>query len=269
MRVPFKTFKRFEEIAHEHGSLVFKNKDHAEAGVTRRAMALHMTHEQYLEYLEGNSSNELPYFIGAIAPHVTAWWRGRIWRDYKSLCERHALQHTDEPLYVWSAACSTGEEALSAFITAHVVNCPVEVVGTDFDQGTVDAAIAGVYPHEDIERALTQQYRRLYFAPLASPAYTKPHVTVKDKVRKYVHFFKCDLRNDEPSEPPKHFDVILLCNVLQYWDGPLREAVLERIARRMHKGSTLYIGQKEDGYMNRRDLFEWRAASTYKLRGEK
>ena len=58
----------------------------------------------------------------------------------------------DEPLRVWVAGCSSGEEAYSLAmllmeeVAAARKNCPVQVFATDIDEEALQFARAGIYP---------------------------------------------------------------------------------------------------------------------------
>jgi chemotaxis methyl-accepting protein methylase len=96
------------------------------------------------------------------------------------------------PIPVWSAGCSTGEEAYSIAMAAlewsrgrHAV--PVRVWATDLHRGALDVAREGVYPAQAL-RDLPERLRTKYFEPVDGERFR-----VLDTVRHLVRFVVLNL----------------------------------------------------------------------------
>src|SRR5690606_33239418 len=64
---------------------------------------------------------------------------------------------------VWSAGCSTGQEAWSIAIAGLQAGARVDVVGTDLSQQAIERARRGVYTGFEIQRGLTARTMLRWF----------------------------------------------------------------------------------------------------------
>lgn len=153
------------------------------------------------------------------------------------LLERRAGQ-----VRIWSAACSTGQEPYSVAMLvqehfpadAHRVS----ITGTDLVPRVLDQARSGRYGQLEVNRGLP--------APLLVRWFVRDgrHWRVKEPVRRMVRFEQHNLVRD----PPIRCDVVLLRNVLIYFDTPTRVEVLGRVRDAMATDGALILGAAETMY---------------------
>ena len=149
---------------------------------------------------------------------------------------------TGEPLRLWSAAASTGQEAYSlAMILAdnHAVlgQRKVEILGTDIARAPLARAREGLYSQFEVQRGLPVQMLMKHFRKEAGGW------RLSGALRAAVEFREWNLIGD--LRPLGTFDVVFCRNVLLYFDQPTRTRVLEAIASRMAPDGVLYLGGAE------------------------
>jgi chemotaxis protein methyltransferase CheR len=153
-----------------------------------------------------------------------------------------AARSPGNPLRVWSAASSSGQEAYSiAMIVAEssgVLNGrKVEIVGTDIARGQLARAREGVYSQFEVQRGLPVQMLMRYFRKDDSSW------RIADVIRAMAQFREYNLLSD--LRALGRFDVVFCRNVLIYFDQPTKTRVLEGIAGLMPPDGLLYLGGAE------------------------
>jgi chemotaxis methyl-accepting protein methylase len=140
---------------------------------------------------------------------------------------------------VWSAACSTGEEAYTlAALAAESLGSPgaVCVFGTDVSSDAVRRAEEARYGHR-VRRDLDEAARDRYFVRDGTS------FVVRDELRRRVRFSQHNLVHDAAA-PPGHgpFDLIVCRNVLIYFAPATSAAVVATLARALAPRGRLLLG---------------------------
>lgn len=143
---------------------------------------------------------------------------------------------------IWCAACSTGQEPYSIAMMldqnpALTGGVPVEIVATDISDRCLERARQGLFTQFEVQRGLPIQMLMHYFTQ------QDDHWRISERLRQMVSFRKLNLI--EPAYNLGQFDVVLCRNVLIYFDGPTKSAVLERVASAMNPGGFLLMGAAE------------------------
>jgi chemotaxis protein methyltransferase CheR len=171
------------------------------------------------------------------------------------LCE---ARKASRRLRIWSAGCSTGQEAYS--LAMMIADRPdrwagwtVEILATDLSPGAVSRARSGRYSQFEIQRGLpiTQMLRR--FEQRGEQWH------VDEKLRGAVRF---QVHNLLEAPPPGQFDVVLCRNVLLYFSADVRRLVFGRIASAIALDGLLMLGAGET-VMGQTDQF----VSDFECRG--
>jgi chemotaxis protein methyltransferase CheR len=155
------------------------------------------------------------------------------------------LQHTNRAghrLTVWSAGCSTGEEAYTIAMLIHE-SClfpgwEVRVIGSDLSRRNVAAARRGIYRASSFRTT----------APEATSSYFEPAgegLRVVDWIRKVCHFGQLNLVDRSRSAIVGRVDVIFCRNVLIYFDLLTRRRVIDSLYERLVPGGYLLLGHSE------------------------
>ena len=141
----------------------------------------------------------------------------------------------------WSAASSTGEEAYSlAMVLARQGQRHWSVVGTDINSEVVARARDGIYPlvrSQGIHRDCLHRFCR---KGIGSRANT---FRVARSLRANVQFRLANLM--QPQAGLGEFDLIMLRNVLIYFDPASKRRVLAQVLRQLKPDGVLMVGHAE------------------------
>lgn len=140
---------------------------------------------------------------------------------------------------IWSAACSTGQEAYSiAMILAdNFPSVRANIVATDLADHVLAKGRSGRYTQLEINRGLP--------APMLVKHFERqgPSFEISSSLSSQVVFRKHNLLDNPPAEGP--FDIVFLRNVLIYFDVATKRDVLRRIRNSLAPGGYLFLGAAE------------------------
>jgi len=138
---------------------------------------------------------------------------------------------------VWSAGCSTGQEAWSLAMGALEAGANVEIHATDLCQRAVDKARLGVFTGFEIQRGLSAASMLRWFEPV------EDQWMARRELAEAVRFSRANLL-DEPVDGPR-FDIIFCRNVLSDMEPVRRGAVIDALERRLVDDGCLILGADE------------------------
>jgi chemotaxis protein methyltransferase CheR len=224
----------------------FRNRSALERGVRKRMSALLMTCcDGYLSYLRehGESRHELQKLLQFLTVGETYFFRYPSQFDAlkQRLMQRAA---TGEPIRIWSAGCSTGEEPYSIAICVMETlpdwrSRDVRIIATDINNHSLKSAREGVYSPWSIrgaDRGLVERY----FLRIGES------YVIRDEVKSLVEFRHLNLAGDDFSPfAPAHFDAIFCRNVLIYLSLETAAALVERFADTLRPSGKLFLGHAE------------------------
>ncbi|MCP1488333.1 two-component system CheB/CheR fusion protein [Pseudomonas fluorescens] len=211
----------------------------------------------YYNFLQGHP-DETEALLGDMLIGVTNFFRDReafeaLERDVipnlvKSL--EDSVPHREQ-VRIWSAGCSTGEEAYSlAMLVAEQLaldasGAKMQVFATDIDERAITHGRNGVYPEAIITDVPPPRLRQ-YFAKEKNQ-----HYRVRKEIREKVLFAKHSLLADPPFS---QIDLIVCRNLLIYLDREVQRDILQMFHFALRPGGYLFLGSSEsaDGCL---DLF--------------
>jgi chemotaxis protein methyltransferase CheR len=162
------------------------------------------------------------------------------------LLERELVQTRPRGLAVWSAAASYGDEAYStAMLLADLeqracIGRDWQILGTDISDRVLRSAVQAVYPQERLRHVTPEQLKRHC---LYGEGESQGLVQMQPKLRERVRFGQLNLC--QPITDLGPFDVVFLRNVLIYFDGPTKAAVMDRVLAQLRPGGLFFIGTAE------------------------
>jgi chemotaxis protein methyltransferase CheR len=149
-------------------------------------------------------------------------------------------------LRLWSAACSTGQEAysLAMLIREHFSSLmvwDVRIEGTDICAEVVERAQKGRYHRIEINRGLPARFVVRYFDRVGEDWVVKP------EVRQICNFRQANLCGPKLpfSRSTDRFDVIFLRNVMLYFSQETRRTLLAGVHRLLTPDGILFLGCSE------------------------
>lgn len=145
-------------------------------------------------------------------------------------------------LTIWSGACSTGQEvySLAMLMREHfpeLANWKVSILATDRSQPVLQAASEGNYSQFEVNRGLPATYLVKYFTQRGDRWLVKP------ELKRDIEFREMNLAQPWPILAP--FDLVLLRNVMIYFDVETKKTILKRIRGCLLPHGYLFLGGAE------------------------
>ena len=200
--------------------------------------------DEYLEMLL-DSTEELDQLYRDLLIGVTQFFRDPL--AFKFLSSNVIPQILEkkvgstEPIRIWSAGCSTGEEAYSIAIAFHEAlkddpNPPIiKLFATDVDQRALQHASSGVYPAEAFQ-AVPEEILARYFNKCPEG------FEITSEIRKSIVFAPHDLTNDAPFTK---LDLVTCRNLLIYFQPIVQKKVFSLFHFALQTGAYMFLGSSE------------------------
>jgi chemotaxis protein methyltransferase CheR len=159
----------------------------------------------------------------------------------------------ERKLDLWSAACSTGEEAYSlAMVVCENIpegqNWTTNLIATDLRGPAIISASRGSYPSSAI-RLIDSDLRNRYFVR-AEMNGRERHYTIAPGVRRLIAFRRANIYDAKFWKNIHHkYDLIICNNVLIYFHALAVKQTVERIAEVLKRGGLLMVMKNETGYI--------------------
>ena len=183
--------------------------------------------------------------VEALLNNETYFFRDRIMFDllaHEVLPDLAAKRAGVRRLSIWSAGCSTGQEALSlAMLFAEEPQrwegWRIDILGTDISSKAIAAARSGCYSQFEIQRGLGVTQMLRWFDE--TPQGWRPRRDLSRRIR----FNQRNLLDPPPDGGG--FDLVLCRNVLLYFDRTNRGRAFERLAEAVSPEGWLMMGAGE------------------------
>ena len=199
--------------------------------------------ESFAALLEKNP-NETELLMKDILIGVTRFFRDReFFEKLKVTALASILNHAaeNEPIRIWSAGCSTGEEAYSLAILMQELmeetgrKREIKIFATDIDTQAIERASKGVFP-ESISEDITPERLAKYFTE------KNDQYHISKEIRKMIIFAPHNMFSDPPFGK---LDLISCRNVLIYFQPVLQKAVFAIFHTALKNGGYLFLGKSE------------------------
>lgn len=223
--------------------------------LAKRLRALNMdSYKEYVRFVgEDPKGAEVQQLINAITtnktsffrePHHFAHVRDRLQELKVAAHKRPELRRA----YIWSAACSTGEEPYSLAMTVaetighELSSWDIKILATDIDSEVLGFAQRGAYGPEKT-RGLPARCRP-YFRPTRAADGT-PTQTVRDEIKRLVTFDRLNLM-DNAWPISEQFDHLFCRNVTIYFDRETQAKLYPKLLARLRPDGYFYAGHSEN-----------------------
>ncbi len=230
-------------------------------GLRMREAGFH-THEDYYRYLTSGVRGNVEWaaLVDRLTVHETHFLRDPRALEFLTqqvFPERMAARAPDDAVHVWSAGCSTGEEAYTLAMVLdrflHAAGCPQNfgVTGTDISLQSLATARAGLYGQRRA-RELPDDYLTRYFETVEGG-----RLRVAQRLRRRVCFAQMNIM-DAGRLGSQEADVIYCQNLLIYFDRGRRQAIADGLVHHLRPGGVLVLGAGE--------LVGWQRADMERVR---
>ncbi len=211
-----------------------------------RRVAFHQLPDyvQYVNYLRENPQ-EIDVLFNELLIGVTKFFRDA--PAFESV--KNKLTHlingkkNDEPIRVWIAGCSTGEEAYSVAVI--ILEClelnpkkkaqKIQIFATDLDAEAIEQARAGVY-YENIAADVSEERLAKFFIK------NEAGYTVKKDLREMIVFAQHNIIKDAPFT---RLDLLCCRNVMIYLTSDLQKKIIPILHYSLNSGGIMFMGPAE------------------------
>lgn len=186
--------------------------------------------------------------IDAMTTNETFWFRDNFPFEalHDTLLPRLLREERRDPLRVWSAACSSGQEPYSISMIIEefrgrnpgVVRSEPVITATDISSVALDSARRACYDQLSVNRGLDEHRRRQFFRRTEEGLFQ-----VDPAITRRVSFRQMNLQDSFAGLG--RFDIIFCRNVLIYFAADLKADILHRMHAAMNPGSYLVLGASE------------------------
>lgn len=202
--------------------------------------------EYYDRVLDDRRGVELVGLLDAVSTNTTHFFRERKHFDFL----REALQRWSgqrgarDVIRVWSAGCSSGEEAYSIAMTvAETLGAQrlpqVKILATDLSTRALKAAEEGCFAAQQVAGVPARMLRKYFQRNSGAGEYL-----VERSLQDMIRFARFNLVSASFNFKNR-FDVIFCRNVMIYFDRPTQQALVDRFSTVLHSGGYLLIGHSE------------------------
>lgn len=209
--------------------------------------------KDYVQYLADNFETEGNDFCNAITTNLTSFFRENHHYQFlekTALPELMSRTRPGDRIRLWSAGCSTGQEAYCLAITLlkivrDIGKRDVRILATDLDENCISTGQKGSYPakeFENVDPALVENY--FYRGTEQSAKGRAIDIyTAKPQLKNLITFNKLNLMHPWPMKG--NFDIIFCRNVFIYFNKETQAEIVRRYAALQKPGSYLFLGHSE------------------------
>ncbi|WP_026135436.1 CheR family methyltransferase [Nafulsella turpanensis] len=212
--------------------------------LTKRIAFLNIDNpREYLHYLQ-NNPDEVHLLAREFLIGVTKFFRDQEAYELlkkKVIPEILRSKSPEEPVKVWTAACSTGEEAYSlAIIFSEVMEelqkeVNVKIFATDVNLQAIEFAAKGIYPASVEDDIAPERLERFFVKEGDSYA-------VHQHIRRMIIFAEHNVIKDPPFSK---MDLVSCRNMLIYMKPQLQRRILSTFHFALKTGGYLFLGPSE------------------------
>jgi chemotaxis protein methyltransferase CheR len=183
------------------------------------------------------NQNLLNEFLDRLTINVSEFFRNyKRWQMLESKILPQIIKTNMRPK-IWSAACSTGEEAYTiAMIAAGLIPySDIHILATDIDENALRQAQRAAYSEKSLNE-VPEKLKQKFFNRNGDYYY------VSEEIKKLVTFKKHNLLSDPFGGP---YDLIICRNVLIYFTEAAKNQLYQKFSTGLKKDGVLFVGSTE------------------------
>ncbi|MCM8901522.1 protein-glutamate O-methyltransferase CheR [Caldicoprobacter algeriensis] len=213
--------------------------------IKERLNALGLSSWEYCGYLKVEP-NEWDALIELITVNETYFFREEnSLEEFQKVILPQYVGHTPQnPLLIWSAACSTGEEPYTIGILVQQSGLfsrgAVKIIATDINKKALYKARSGLYKKKSLSfRRMPPEFYDKFFIEFEN------YYKVKESIMEMVEFKHMNLLDDKLREKMGKVDIIFCRNVLIYFDDVAIKKIIDAFYDILNPGGYLFLGHAE------------------------
>ena len=241
-------FAYLQKLVKEKSGIVLTDDKQvmAYSRLTSRLRSLKLDRfRDYFELINRPGSDEIDHCLNAISTNLTSFFREKHHFDFLAKTILPAVQKRatrQKNLRIWSAGCSSGEEAYSVAITIcesllSSAGWDIEIIATDLDSNMIKTAKAGRYRKQQLTSSMDDGVIQRYFDEDGS------YLQAKTRLKSMISFSRLNLLGSWP--PFSKFDLIICRNVIIYFDKPTKRTLIDRYHQALSTEGHLFLGHSE------------------------
>jgi len=245
-------YQLFYDYLITHSGLHFERHN---LKILQRALASRMaalmigSYRDYFDYLTRHSENrqELQKLLPFLTIGETYFFRYHAHFDaLRNWIATELATSEKKRIRLWSAGCSTGEEAYSIAMTVMEAlpdwrRRDIRILATDINNRSLKKARDGVYGPWAM-RVIENDYVDRYFHRIGKS------YMVREEVKSLVDFSHLNLQTDAfptANGEVKELDAIFCRNVMIYFSLPTTRKIVDKLAESLVPGGLLFLGHAE------------------------
>lgn len=212
--------------------------------IERRMVVTHCPTLSSFAHLLEENQNEVDLLVKDILIGVTKFFRdAEFFEKLKQTVIYNILENSGstDPIRIWSAGCSTGEEAYSLAILFHEamdekkLHRDIKIFATDVDTKAIEQAGKGVFSESIVDDVSAERLARFFIKR------NDQYQICKD-IRKMIIFAPHNMLSDPPFGK-----LALICcrNVLIYFQPVLQKGLFAIFHSALKNGGYLFLGKSE------------------------
>ncbi len=247
-RFGIKQFLQFKSFIYDKYGIYFSDAKCDTLRSKLNKLMIKNNYSSYDEYFSDlqrcKSPGLLSEFANAITVNYTSFFREN---DHFDFLKQYAgtlrggknIDLSNREIRIWSAACSTGEEAYTlAIVLSEALqgSARIRLLATDISSKVLGIAQKGTYP-SSIRNDVDSYYLNKYFRE------DYKGFTVSESIKKLITFRSFNLMDTFPFK--NTFDLIFCRNVMIYFDTAARQKLIGKLYNATSKSGLLIIGHSE------------------------
>ncbi|MHB8483331.1 MAG: CheR family methyltransferase [Nitrospiria bacterium] len=244
------TFKLFQDLMRQKAGVILEEnskefiRSRLNPSVLQKQFSDFKEYYYFLKY-DKEKDAELLKVIDLLTIHETYFFRETL--QLETFCDEildeiMARNKTHRTIRIWSAGCSTGEEAytLSMLIMEkpQLKDWRCEIFATDISPHVLQYARKGIYT-ENSFRGTPSKYLEKYFIK------DEIGYRIMDPVKERVVFFQINLIDPDKMFFLNEMDVIFCRNVIIYFGLDIKKKVIGTFYEKLKKDGFLLLGHSE------------------------
>ncbi|MDD2568162.1 MAG: protein-glutamate O-methyltransferase CheR [Clostridia bacterium] len=197
----------------------------------------------YFNLVRGRNSTEITVMLNRLTTNHTYFMREPTHFEFlkNNLLPVWEKEKKEKVLRIWSAGCSSGEEAYTAIMVLKdyfgFQKWDYRILATDISARVIENAQNSVYSKDALQN-IPKLWVNKYFIKKGDDQYILSEDVKKEVIFKYFNLMESFIFKNK-------FDLIFCRNVMIYFDQPTKKALIQKFYNVLNPGGYLFIGHSE------------------------